>query len=276
MTRQTGSPCAFDVRRVTTGFATALVVLLLSGRAAQAQQAEPPPPIAPTPTYAPYPQTTAGTSGGLPPSVAEGRSRDEAEDSGLGLEWVWFDLDLGGAYANMQSFSASTFALQKTESGGPVLGVGAGIRLVFFTLGVRARDIQLSSIGSLWQLDVEAAFHTRIWRIDPYLGARGGYDFVGSLDSGAVQVAGGGSSSAVAVHGFNVGPMIGIDYYLTKWVSLGMDADAQFLFLQRPPAALPAGVTAAMLPPQAQALYRQSGSAAGFAASGTAHLGVHF
>ncbi|MDP9148820.1 MAG: hypothetical protein M3O36_02600 [Myxococcota bacterium] len=279
MTRRIGFPCARGARRVMTSSATALVVLSLSGRAAQAQPLEPPPPMAPTTAYgpyAPYGQTTTPTAGSLPPVVPERRSRDEEEDSGLGLEWVWLDLDLGGAYANMQSFSASTFALQKTESGGPVLGVGAGVRLLFLTLGVRARDLQLSSIGSLWQLDVEAAFHTRIWRIDPYLGARGGYDFVGSLNSGAVQVAGGGSSSDVAVHGFNVGPMIGIDYYFTKWVSLGVDADAQFLFLQRPPAPLPAGVDAAMLSRQMQALYRESGSAVGFAASGTAHLGVHF
>ena len=61
----------------------------------------------------------------------------------------------------------------------------AGVRLLFFTLGARARDLQLSGFN-LWELDGEAAFHIRIWRIDPYFGVRGGYAFVGSLGSGAV------------------------------------------------------------------------------------------
>lgn len=274
--------------------ALAAMAVLVSSlpRPVLAQSLVPPPTVPPsTPSrgtpaaavpYTPYPPyatstppyaTSSATS--LPPST-DTRSRDDADDSGLGLEWVWFNLEIGGAYANMQSFSASTFALQKTESGGPVFGAAAGIRLLFFTLGVRARDLQLSSIGSLWQLDAEAAFHTRIWRIDPYFGVRGGYDFVGSLNSSTVQVAAGGSSSDVSVHGFNVGPMIGVDYYFEKWISLGVDADAQFLFLQRPPATLPQGVTVASLPAEQQALYKQSGSAVGISATGAAHLGIHF
>jgi hypothetical protein len=176
----------------------------------------------------------------------------------------------------MQSFSASNLALTKTEDGGPAFGVAAGVRLLFLTLGVRVRDLLLSSIGSLWELSLEGALHTRIWRIDPYFGVRGGYNFVGSLGGSSVQVATGGSPSDVSIHGFNVGPMVGIDVYFSKLVSLGGDVDGQFLFLQRPTPPLPRGVTLQMLPPEAQALYSESGSSAGFGVTGAVHLGIHF
>jgi hypothetical protein len=241
--------------------ASAAVALLAAGRAS-AQDLEPPPPMSTAPTYQP----------------TYNKSNDESQDSGLGLEWVYLNADAGGAFTNLQSLNNSNLALQQTQSAGGAFGVGAGVRLLFFTVGARARDLLLSNF-SLWELDGEAAFHIRIWRIDPYFGVRGGYAFVGSLGSGAVSVASGSTAPDVSVHGFNVGPMFGLDVYLSSLVSLGVDANAEFLFLQRPPAPLPAGVTqadVAMLPPQEQQLYTLSGSSVGFGGVLTAHLGIHF
>jgi hypothetical protein len=232
-----------------------------------------------------YPGQPSYGSQPPPPPPA---SSDENEDSGLGLEWVYLNAEAGASYVDMQSFSASSFGLVNTSGGGPSFGVGAGVRLIFFTLGVRARDLSLSDIGNLWLLNLEAAFHTRIWRIDPYFGVRGGYNFLGSLDSKSVQVATGGSPSDVSVHGFNVGPMFGIDFYLAKLVSLGLDIDSQFLFLQRPkpalpPAACPPPATQDMClmalkaaDPQAYTLYNNSGSSVGFGFTAAAHVGLHF
>jgi hypothetical protein len=240
---------------------------------AHAQGLEPPPPMGQT---APgYPSSGS--------SASNASASDESEDSGLGLEWVYLNAEAGASYVDMQSFSASSFGLVKTSSGGPAFGFGAGVRLLFFTLGLRARDLSLSDIGNLWLLNLEAAFHTRIWRIDPYFGVRGGYNFVGSLDSNTVGAAV-GSTNGVSVHGFNVGPMAGIDVYLAHAFSIGADIDAQFLFISRPQVALPAGVTEAQavakLPAQyqgqAQALYGNSGSSAGIQITPTIHLGVHF
>jgi hypothetical protein len=240
-----------------------VAVVLLAVDRASAQDLEPPPPMAPAPAY--------------PPPAASPPS-DEGQDSGLGLEWVYLNADAGFGYTNMSSLSETTLAIQKTSSAGGAFGVGAGVRLLFFTVGARARDLQLSAFN-LWELDGEAAFHIRIWRIDPYFGVRGGYAFVGKLDSGSVGVAAGGSSSDVSVHGVNIGPMFGIDVYASKLISVGIDANMEFLFLKRPPAPLPAGVTTAdiaMLPPQQQQLYQLSGSSVGLGVVGTAHLGVHF
>jgi hypothetical protein len=73
--------------------------------------------------------------------------------------------------------------------------------------------------------------------------------------------------------------MFGIDVYLSSLVSLGVDANAEFLFLKRPPVPKPQGVTQAdidMLPAAQQQLYNLSGSSIGFGAVLTAHLGIHF
>ena len=141
---------------------------------ARAQSLEPPPPLAPAGPPAPAP------SQGMPPPTSLPSTpimpqyvppaSDESRDSGLGLEWVWANADIGGAYVNLQSFDSTNLALQKTETSGPAFGVAAGIRLVFLSIGVRAENLQLSSIGSLWELSLEAALHTRIGHIDPYLG----------------------------------------------------------------------------------------------------------
>jgi hypothetical protein len=214
------------------------------------------------------------------PGLVDTPPDDESKDSGLGLEWVWLDADAGYAYTDLASFNQSSLGLQKTASSGPVFGAGVGARLLFFTFGVRARDLILDNIGNLWEIGAEAAFHLRVWRIDPYFGVRGGYNFVGSLDQANVGSVTGSPSPSVSVHGFNVGPMIGIDYYFAHWISIGADVDAQFLFLQRPAIAVPAGLNVSSLPPSARAqanlLYNESGSSAGIQVSPTAHLGIHF
>jgi hypothetical protein len=209
-------------------------------------------------------------------SLATVNAHADDGDSGLGLEWVYLNVDVGGSYVDMQSLSTSNFGLQTTKAGGSVFGIGAGARILFFSIGARLRDQMLSSLGDLWEVDGEAAFHMRIWQIDPYFGARAGYTWLGSLNSQSVQVAMGGSPSDVTVHGFDVGPMVGIDFYLTKLISLGAEAEAEFLFLKRPPPALPPGVSVSVLPPQEQTLYANSGSSVGLGAVGTAHLGIHF
>ena len=217
------------------------------------------------------------------PAWAQSNSTDESQDSGLGLEWVYLNADAGFGYTNLASFSSSSLGLQNTEGTGFAWGVGAGARLLFLSAGVRLRNELLDNPGSLWTLDLEAAFHMRVWRIDPYLGVRGGYDWLGSFSTNAVTTATGMSQPNVDVHGFDVGPMLGIDIYFSSLISVGVDVNAQFLFLNRPRPQLPAQfqgpqgqMLLAMLPPQEQQLYAQSGSSVGFGGTATAHLGIHF
>lgn len=248
--------------------AASLAVFALPATA-RAQELEPPPPMQQEPQ---------------PPNSAPATVNDDqqSDDSGLGLEWVYLNADAGYGYTNLESFSTSHLGMQKTASAGPAVGFGAGVRLLFLTLGLRARDIFLD-MGNLWEIGADAAFHIRVWRIDPYFGIRGGYNFVGSLDSSTVGTAV-GNTNGVSVHGFNVGPIAGIDIYLAHAFSIGADVDTQFLFISRPPVPVPGGLSVsqavANAPPQyraqAQELYGNSGSSAGIQVTPTIHLGVHF
>ena len=211
------------------------------------------------------------------PALAD-LSDDESRDSGLGLEWAWLNVDLGGSYVGLASLDSSNLQIQKSSSGGPALGLATGVRLLFFTVGVRARDLQLSDFN-LWEIDGEAAFHVRRDRGDPDFGVRGGYAFVGTLRASAIDNPGGGSSG-VTVHGYNAGLMFGCDYYFDHFVSLGLDINPEALFLQRPRAALPPGYSelsaAEQTAIQTNPLSEESGSSIGFGFTGTAHFGLHF
>jgi hypothetical protein len=261
-------------------------LLLLLGPQAVAQEApsqEPPQEQASPAPAAPAavvetPAATGPAEGAAPgaaPVVAEKPKTDmtrQLEDGGLGLEWVYLNADVGSAFTDLASLKSTNLQLQDTSSEGPAFGIGAGVRLVFLSLGVRVRDLQLVSFN-MWETDLEAALHSRIWRFDLYLGARGGYAFLGSFSADALRTSTGSSASDVTVHGWNVGPILGLDYYISKLVSVGIDTNAEVLFLKRPPLPLQPGQTVA---PQYQALYAESGSSVGAGFVGMAHLGIHF
>ena len=262
--------------RLPSCFALAVAfsgLLFALPRAALAQDLTPPPAIAPTDPQTPQQQSTTQ-------SLDEG----EKKDTGRGLEWVWLNAEVGASYINMEQFNSTTFGLTKSSSGGAMFGLGAGIRLFVFTLGVRARLHQLSAFN-LWQVDGEAGVHIPLGHFDPYITLHAGYSFVGTFGSDAFGTPALPGSSApapspdVSVHGVNAGVSVGFDYYFNHFVSLGIDGTVDALFLSRPPVPLPSGITPAeemMLPPQVQQLYNNSGSSVGFGLAGSAHLGVHF
>ncbi|MGD0678188.1 MAG: hypothetical protein ABSC94_22480 [Polyangiaceae bacterium] len=279
------------MRSRAAAIATPIVAwLALGSTPAKAQTAGPAvapaqvPPGYPTTGYPAtgYPATGAPEAGYVPgvatsgPTSGPRNADDESKDSGLGLEWAWIDADIGGSFAGLDSVNQSNLSLQNTKSGGGAFAFGAGVRLFALTVGVRARDLQLSAFN-LWEIGGEAALHARIGHLDPYFGLRGGYAFVGTLSSSALESAEQPSASEVKIHGFNAGFMAGIDYYFNHFVSLGVDANPEFLFLQRPKVAIPPGLPASVqMAVESSPLYQQSGTSIGFAFTATAHVGVHF
>jgi hypothetical protein len=242
--------------------AASLAACALSSTAARAQALDAPPSFATSPT------TASGTR----------NADDERHDSGLGLEWVWLDADVGGSYIGLESFNSNNLSLQNTTFGGGAASVALGARILSFTAGVRARYLFLGELN-LWELDGDIGFHTRIDRLDPYIVLRGGYAFDGSLGNGAAAAVSGQTPNGINLHGWNVGLAFGGDYYFVHYVSLGVDLNPEVLFLQRDKLALPPGY--ASLPAQAQQqilaspLYKESGNSIGFGFTGTVHLGLH-
>lgn len=266
-------------RSLASAVPTGCLLLLLADPAraqgpVEPQAVDPSTAPSPAPAAPPVVVATPAASPG-PPVVVEKEKHDTTrtlEDGGLGLEWVYLNADVGAAYTDLVSLKASNWALQDNSASGPAFGLGAGVRLIFLSAGVRVRDLQLSAFN-LWETDLEAALHFRIWRIDGAIGARGGYAFLGAFSADSLRTSTGSSASDVTVHGWNVGPTVDLDVYITKLISVGVEANAEVLFLKRPPLALKEGQTVA---PQYEALYEDSGSSVGAGLVAMSHLGVHF
>ena len=246
-----------------------------------------PPPVqaAPYGQPAPYgaptygaPQYGAPSAYGPQNSTNAQLQNAERSDSGRGLEVAYVQASVGAGFVGLDTLSSSNLGLNKTSEGGPVVGLGAGLRLLFFTIGARARVTALSELD-FWQLDLEAGYHVPIGRWDPYVAVHGGYAFASNASSGLVQPPDGGgavegnAASQVALHGAEVGVSGGVDYYVTPLISVGADATAEVLFLSRPKQTpTDGGIQDGPSP----ALYLTSGSSTGLGLSASLHAGLHF
>jgi hypothetical protein len=296
-----------------TTFATlSLMVtgLLASPAFAQDSTDTPAPASEPAPSPAPTPAPEPAPAEPPPPAAASDSSTSSSEepkkeDTGLGLEWLWINADAGYSFADLGSFSSHSLGITTTTSSGAELGLGAGVRLFTLTAGLRVRDLPLS-VGNVVELNGEIGFHSP-GSFQVYFGARGGYLFSGTLSANAVGGAfgNGGTPPDVTFHGGNVGIMFGFDYYFNHYISLGIDANPEFMFIQRPPVPLPAippltyqGVAVTCPSPVAQVqtnvcapytaavntrnailanpVYKESGSSVGLGFVAAAQLGVHF
>ena len=256
--------------------------LLVNGGSASAQELSPPPAIAPPPPMDPSaPGAPGDPNAATTPESATALKLDEAEqeDSGRNFELVWVDAYLGGSYIDMRQFSSDTLQVEKANSAGPMVALGAGVRFVILVLGVRAKYNALSAFN-MWQLNGELGFKFPIGKLDLLIGGHGGYSFVGSVGEGTVAA---GSTStptnkdAVKIRGFNAGLDVALDYYITKNFSVGAGVFGDFLYLNRPPVAKPAGLTpeqTALI--DADPLYQKSGTSGGLQLGGALRIGGHF
>jgi hypothetical protein len=195
----------------------------------------------------------------------------DAKDSGRGLQFVWLNGEAGFQYLSLNTFHANNLVdsqFVKTSQAGPVFGFGGGLRFVFLTLGARFRLGDFSA-WQLWTLDAEAGLHMPIGRIEPYFTLAAGYASLGAF---------GGASSALNlqsanIHGWNARLGFGIDFYLTRVISIGALMTGDMLYLKRSRvSSLPTdpALTAAAK------IYANDGSSVGGAATLTGVLGFHF
>lgn len=258
---------------VRRGLFLLCLVAPLAPSIAYAQDLQAPPPLS-------QQQMSPSSSVQTTQSTATTQELNESEhrDSGRNLELVWIDGQVNGSYINMSQFSSKSFAIDKTSSAGPAFSVGAGIRLLLLVIGARLRYNALSSFN-MWQANAEIGVKIPIRSFDFLLNLHGGYSWVGALSDAnkATDTSTPTANDAVTIRGFNAGLETGLDYYITPLFSVGLGGLADFLYLNRPAVAKPAGLTAA----QHQAvdndpLYKRSGSTAGFQFGGGLRLGVHF
>ncbi|MEI7894739.1 MAG: hypothetical protein WCI05_16705, partial [Myxococcales bacterium] len=204
--------------------------------------------------------------------MAQQLSESERDDSGIGLEWAWANAQFGYSTVNLGLLNSSSLGLQNTSAGGPMWSVGAGARLLFLTVGARLRN-QVLSTFNVWQIDAEAGFHLRYWRLDPYVTLRGGYAFLTHMTS---SMLGGQDPSSLSMRGFNIGTAIGVDYYLNRLFSVGFEVAADLLYFRRARVDIPASVQDPSVPPYNGSPYTGSGSSLGMGVSTGIHAGLHF
>lgn len=171
------------------------------------------------------------------PSRADDASA-KARPKERALEWVWVNGEGGVEVADLRTFNANvdnlTVGLTPTSGVGPMAGLGAGVRLLFLTLGVRGRvgAMQPDSGGGAWQLwtlDAEIGVRVPLKRFEPYLTLAGGYASLGNFGT-AVS----GLGSGFDVSGANLRLGVGLDVYVTHMFSVGGIASGEMLILARP------------------------------------------
>jgi len=220
-------------------------------------------------------------SGGLAPpsgSTSDAESAqteqrlDDADkrDSGRGLEGIYVNAEIGIEHLGLDTLHANhlvdTGVVDTTQTG-PMIGVGAGVRLLFLTIGPRFRLGMLSKY-QVWTLDAEIGMHFPLGNLEPYFALSGGYAHVGAFDA---KDLGGASESDVSISGYDIRLGGGVDYYVTPVFSVGASLTGDMLGLSR------SAVGAAKLTSaNADNVYKADGSSIGLAVTGAAVLGLHF
>jgi len=285
-------------------FATALVTFgLLSAPALAAAQQQPygAPPYGAAPYGAPNanqppppatdPYGRPMQAGGLapPPPMGDPNAQPgagdmnqqldqaEEEDSGRGLSWVYIEPEVGFSHVGLSTFEVNetdlTAGVVESSASGPLVGVGLGLRLVFVTIGARAR----AGFYSPWQfmsVGGELGFRIPIGSVEPHLSLGAGYAGLGSV-RGTLE----GVSDSISIRGPYARAGGGLDIFVTNVLSIGANVSWELLVLTRPGvssdavAQLRASGNAADAEAQALAL-EGSGYGSAFAATGV--IGLHF
>ena len=200
----------------------------------------------------------------------------DQKDSGRGLEFVWANAEAGFQYLSLNTFHANNLVdsqFVKTTQGGPLYGFGAGLRLIFLTLGARFRLGDFSA-WQLWTLDAEAGLHMPIGRVEPYFNFGAGYASVGAFGgaSSAINL----QNSSINIHGWNARVGFGMDFYITRAISVGALMTGEMLYLKRSRTLTIANPTNDPRVAEAAKVYANDGSSIGGAATLTGVVGLHF
>ena len=228
----------------------------------------------------------------LPPEEKEEDSSTQKDlddsqkkDSKRGLEWLYVDVQGGVQIVGLRTFNLDeenfTAGFVATEQQGFVTSVGAGVRLVFLTIGARAR-VGLFDKWDLFSVGGELGLRLPFGNLEPNFNLGAGYTALGSfesqLKSGAVQKA----LDNTDIAGFYVRAGAGLDYYITPTFSIGAVASFEVLGLTRP-GLDPSKITEMKSDPTLTDLQKKKadllaleGTSYGAAGTAMAVVGLHF
>jgi hypothetical protein len=204
------------------------------------------------------------------------RQLEEAEhsDSGRGLDFVYFDVGGGAQMAALTALGQSGTlvpASDDTTAFGPYFAAGAGIRLLFLTIGPRFRFAHFTD-WDLWSLNLEAGWHIPLGNLEPYADLGAGFAKLGHSADAISGV------RDVSVSGFNVRLGGGVDYYVSNVLSVGgaLHVDLTRLWRAGTPPLRSAGDTTNPGSPAVIEAISRDASSVGLVLDAGAVVGLHF
>jgi hypothetical protein len=196
---------------------------------------------------------------------------------------VYLDAQTGVEFVQLRTFLADfnnvSAGFLPTSGAGPTARIGAGFRLGFLTLGLRGRVASFDeggTVGSwqIWTLDAELGVRVPLRRVEPHVAFAVGYSSFGGLGTAI-----GGLQDGLDVHGADGRLTMGVDYWVTHNLSLGIDLGGELLFIARPGVSVRDLATPKQIGTVNDAEARvleASGTSAGAALSLTGGAGLHF
>ncbi len=220
-----------------------------------------------------------------PPAASDSAGSSSWEDEQPEhIEWLVGKVDATYRSLDLRRIeyesSAAVGRLIPATAGGPSPGLGLGVRLWFVSLMLHGDVTFLSSTSGpidddmqLWNLDLEAAMRFLQGRIQPYLLLGGGYSALAGID-GLLD----DRRSEAEAHGANARLGAGVDYYLTKNLTLGLRGGVDGLWLASRVSLLELAEPEKVdtLNETRARLREADGSVAGFAYAAGVTFGMHY
>lgn len=253
-------------RAALVGLLSVLIVVAFSATAAA--QLMPPPPMQSGGLAPPPPSTGPTPPPPQQPSMTQQQlEQSQEQDSGRGLEFVYFQLQGGLEFAALDAIHQSGSLLpagSKSSAVAPFFGAATGMRLLYFTVGPTFRFAHASD-WDLWTLNLDVGWHIPLGKLEPYGFMGGGYAKLGHSADNVL-----GSDRGVSIAGFDVRLGGGFDYYLSNVFSLGAMVNLELLKLGR------SGVALNATDNPAAAALGSDASSLGLTVTGGAVVGFHF
>jgi hypothetical protein len=181
-------------------------------------------------------------------------------------EIVYLTPEVGAQYVGLETLHLTRKLFPSSLHSadiGPVVGVGAGFRFLFLTVGPRFRFGHFRD-WDLWTLDAEVGFKVPLGAVEPYFALGGGYVRLGSLQRVSLQDPG------ARVQGYNIRLNAGLDYYFDKMFSIGAVASGELLGMTRAGVDLNQSTGSV-----SEDVYKLDGSSVGLAIMASAVVGLH-
>jgi|GEM_PF-484743 len=199
-------------------------------------------------------------------------SLDEAEkrDAGRGLQFAYLNGEFGYQNLGLRTLSSKGLLADSADANGQgfMFSVGAGVRVLYFTLGGRFRRGRTQDFG-FWSLGAELGLRVPIGSFEPYGLLELGYAGVFSMSYSSLGLSASGNLQGMGGMNTRVGG--GFDYYFSDSFSMGAQMSGQLLFLKRP-----ASEGEPLCSGEQDCPYDESGSGIGAGMTVSAIVGLHF